>query len=226
LSAAIPIAFRDGFGFPFGSTHPADWNLHWALAEDVLRCDVKSKVHHDGKIVGEFESTGNFAEDQAIAQGILREAGLLPRRNSRVQLVENQAEAFAVVAFELFHKTMALKEQGFSYAITCVVNAAFSIELFLKALALKHGTELRGHKLLDLYGALPQAAKDEIGAAADIAIQGYDLDVPVDLASFLGNLNDVYSTWRYAYEGRAQGEVGITHALFLIDSMRLALLSV
>jgi hypothetical protein len=184
---------------------------------------VKSKVHHNGNVIGEFESTGNFAGDMAEVDRIFREAGLPPKMNPRVQLIRHQAEAFATIAFELFQRAMDLKEQGFSYAITCVVNATFGIELFLKALALKHGLELRGHKLLDLYSSLPQVAKDELTAAANTAVDGYDLDVPLDVPGFLSNLNDAYSTWRYAHEGRAQGEVGITNALLLLDALRVAL---
>lgn len=184
---------------------------------------MKSKVHHDGQVIGEFESTGDFAQDQAIVERMFREAGHASTKRSRVELVECQAEAFATIAFELFNKAMLLKEDGFVYAITCVVNATFGIELYLKALAMKHGKELRGHKLLDLYGALPDIAKDRIDIAANTAAKRYDLPLPLDVPLFLNGLNDVYSTWRYAYEGRIEGEVGITQALLLLDALSLAL---
>jgi hypothetical protein len=80
------------------------------------------------------------------------------------------------------------------------VNTAFCVELYLKALALKHGKKLRGHELLELYNELPLEALADIEASIPDALKDAPLSGEPLVPEFISMMNNVFVHWRYAYE--------------------------
>lgn len=119
----------------------------------------------DGKVVGWFESTGDEERDLELARAKLRELGLerpaLPRwMRIRQQAMDFRDACGLIMNYDLGRRPPERRPLSVPY----VANTAFCLELYLKALSLRHGNEQRGHDLLKLYDRLPQAAKQAISS--------------------------------------------------------------
>ncbi|WP_414554756.1 hypothetical protein [Stenotrophomonas forensis] len=155
----------------------------------------------DGKVVGWFESTGDEERDLELARAKLRESGLERPPLPRWMLIRQQAMDFRdacglIMNYDLGRRPPEKRPLSIPY----VVNTAFCLELYLKALSLRHGTEQRGHDLLKLYDRLPQAAKEAISSKIPDAQQEAQHPRPVDVRDLLTVIKDNFSQWRYAHE--------------------------
>lgn len=91
---------------------------------------VKKDILLNGIVVGEHDATGNNLEDAKAVQAILKEKGLYQETTTNDAMF-NQANAFATIANDLYKKDLRKSPiKGISIS-PFIVNAAFSIELYL-----------------------------------------------------------------------------------------------
>jgi HEPN domain-containing protein len=81
-----------------------------------------------------------------------------------------------------------------------VVNAAFSIEIYLKTIHEAFGNLLRGHDLYKLYDQLSEEPRDMIVSAANDVRPRYKLSGGMTIVSCIKDLNRAFENWRYLYE--------------------------
>src|SRR5438046_252903 len=109
-----------------------------------------------------------------------------------------QAVSFATAARDLFEKYLAPSPADGKALVPFVVNAALSIEIYLKTLHASAGTRKKEHGLIALYDALAQPQKDEIDAAAAKLAAQYE-----GAGAFRGHLaqlDEAYQRWLEVYE--------------------------
>lgn len=155
----------------------------------------------DGKIVGWFESTGDEEKDLVLARAKIRESGLEHSPLPRWMLIRQQAMDFRDACGLIMNYDLGTRPPDRRpLSIPYVVNTAFCLELYLKALSLRHGNEQRGHDLLKLYDRLPKAARVAIASKIADAQQEAHYPGPVDVRALLAVIKDNFSQWRYAHE--------------------------
>lgn len=175
----------------------------------------------NGIAVGEVISTGDTVKDAEAVRNFLKAKGL-HKEVSLFQAMFNQALAFANTSAYLYDRDLRnVPRKGFS-ASPFVVNAAFSIELYLKALAQKHTVTLRGHELIKLYEALPIKANAEINQVIPQCAANRALGEPPDFVAYLQNLNNTFVQWRYSYELERTGAVHIEPTIFVMEVLHEA----
>ncbi len=81
-----------------------------------------------------------------------------------------------------------------------VVNATFSVELYLKAVLDVYGLKVWGHDLGKLFDKLPGEARKVFEQAAIDISPLYKLEPGSNYASILGSLGKAFEQWRYIYE--------------------------
>jgi len=161
----------------------------------------------NGKVVGQYISTGDTELDVPIARAKMRELGIVSPNLPLWMHIRQQAIYFQDTCALLWRTELKRKpdERPFTL-IPYVVNTAFCIELYLKCLALKHGKKLRGHELLELYKELPPQALADIQASIPDALKDAPIEGEADVAQFMAAMNDVFVRWRYAYEHDEVGQ--------------------
>jgi hypothetical protein len=170
----------------------------------------------NGIIVGEVTSTGDVEKDTQAVRHFLKEKGL-HKDTTLFQAMFNQAVAFATTSAYLYERDLRrLPRKGVSI-VPFVVNAAFSIELYLKALAQKHGLSLRGHELVKLHEALPAKARLEIESVTSRCAENRRLGEKANFAVYLKELNNTFVDWRYCYELERTGPVEIEPTIFVME---------
>lgn len=169
----------------------------------------------NGVAVGEYDATGDPEADAESVIQFLKKNGL-HKETSPFSAVFNQALSFATAANYLFEKDLSRTPHNGASAVPFVVNAAFSIELYLKALSLKHGIALHGHKLSKLYNELPIQAKSEIQEMAQRCAIGIDADKANSFVEFLHELNNTFVEWRYSFEKERTEAVYIEPTIFVM----------
>lgn len=170
----------------------------------------------NGIAVGELEATGNVERDIEAIRQFLKDKGL-HKETPLFQGMLNQAFAFANTSAYLYERDLRRPPRKGTSAVPFVVNAAFAIELYLKALAQKHGVALRGHELLKLYKALPTGALSEIGAVTSRCAANRALGEEPNFAAYLRELNNTFVEWRYCYESERTGQVRIEPTIFVME---------
>lgn len=175
----------------------------------------------NGIIVGKVESTGDIETDTKTIRQFLREKGL-HKEVSIFQGMFNQAVAFANTSALLFEQDLRRSPRKGVSAVPFVVNAAFSIELYLKALAQKHGASLRGHELIKLHAALPDKAVSEVQSVMQQCAENRTLGEEPDFSAYLKNLNNTFVEWRYSYELEKTGPVYIEPTIFVMEVLHEA----
>mgnify|MGYP003381161299 CR=1 FL=1 len=182
---------------------------------------MKKTVILNGIAVGEVESTGNDEEDMEAVRAFLDARGLR-KEVTPFQAAYNAALAFANTSAYLYERDLSRPPRRGQNIAPFVVNATFGIELYFKALALKHGKTLRGHKLVQLHKALPQAALDSIERVTPACARDRMLPGAPDFAGYVRQLNDIYSEWRYYYETERAGKVEIEPTIFVMQVLHAA----
>lgn len=183
---------------------------------------MKKTLFLNGIVVGEVESTGDIDRDIEVARQFLDERGLR-KEVSLFQGIYNQAVAFSTTSAYLHERDLRRPppRKGASVA-PFVVNSAFAIELYLKALAQKHGHSLRGHELLKLYKALPKVALIEIEKVRGKCALDRGLSEDITVASCLRDLNNAFVNWRYSYELERAGPIHIEPTIFVMQALHEA----
>ncbi|SDI25340.1 HEPN domain-containing protein [Pseudomonas benzenivorans] len=175
----------------------------------------------NGISVGEVVSTGDTERDSEAVRQFLKSKGL-HKETSQFQAVFNQALAFANTSAYLYERDLRCSPRNGVSLVPFVVNAAFSIELYLKALSQKHGVALRGHELIKLYEALPSKAHIEIQTVTPRCADNRTLGEPPELLAYLKDLNNAFIEWRYSYELERTGAVHIEPTIFVMEVLHEA----
>jgi hypothetical protein len=170
----------------------------------------------NGIVVGEVVSTGDTERDTETVRQFLKRKGL-HKEVTLFQGMFNQAIAFANTSAYLYERDLRRPPRKGVSAAPFVVNAAFSIELYLKALAQKHGVSLRGHELLKLFKALPAKALSEIQSVTPRCAANRALGEAPDFPGYLKALNSTFVDWRYCYELERTGPVHIEPTIFVME---------
>lgn len=165
-------------------------------------------IYLNGVIVGKVMGTGDTEEDAEVMIQFLKDKGL-HKETSPFQAIQNQAYAFANTAAYLYTRDLTKVPRKGVSAVPFVVNAAFAIELYFKALAQKHGVKLTGHELLKLYAAQPSKALSEIASVIPRCADNRGLGKDADFPGYLAGLNNTFVEWRYLHEKRKSGAIQI-----------------
>jgi hypothetical protein len=170
----------------------------------------------NGVAVGEVISTGDPEKDALATQQLLKSKGL-HKEPTRFQAVFSQAHSFANTSALLYERDLRRHPRNGASIVPFVVNAAFAIELYLKALAQRHGVSLRGHELVKLHKALPAKALAEMESVIPNCAVNRALGEEPDFGKYLANLNNSFVEWRYSYELGKTGPVHIEPAIFVME---------
>jgi hypothetical protein len=160
---------------------------------------ITKEILFNGVLVGTHQSTGDYKKDAEYVHFFLKEIGLVQTVSLSDQIFR-QANSFAKVANAIYDND--LKKSPYNGHSICpfVVNATFSIELYLKAIHDFYGRKIRGHHLANLYSKLPNNGKlHYLNAAKDIRSK-YELAKDTDISSCLESLSYTFENWRYIYE--------------------------
>lgn len=181
-------------------------------------------VNVNGAEVGHFASTGDVRSDLALANIVRREAGYGPTILSEWEQRRLAACDFAQTFKHTFETTMSAPRtvRPFS-AVPLVVLGAFSLELFLKAIACKHGHDPgREHKLYKIAMDLPVPAKRTIALSYRALCADRSGPYP-DVDEFLKAFSDAFIKWRYSYEHESLQAVSVKDIQFCQDLFNNAL---
>lgn len=169
----------------------------------------------NGVAVGEYDSTGDLEADAETVTRFLKENGL-HKETTPFSAAFSQALSFATTSKYLLENDLSRTPRNGASVVPFVVNSAFSIELYLKALSLKHGSALHGHELVKIYEGLPVNAKAEIEEMALRCAVDNDAGRAHNFVEFLRELNNAFVDWRYAFEKERLGIVHIEPAIFVM----------
>lgn len=153
----------------------------------------------NGVIVGNYESTGDDKKDIEISRDILKKKGLW-KKQEVVDMMFNQAQSFGYTANYLYEKDIKKQPRKFYSFAPFVVNAAFSIEIYLKTLHKMYGKDIKGHSLSELYEALDKKCKSTIKQIAEETRNLYQIEKDKDFEYYLSSLDTAFVKWRYIYE--------------------------
>lgn len=171
--------------------------------------------------VGEYESTGDLEKDAEIVRQLLKDKGL-HKETTLFQAIFNQAVSFANTSAYLYEKDLKRSPAKGESIAPFVVNSAFSIELYVKALAQKHGKALRGHTLVELHNALPEKAILEIESVMYQCAINRGMGNSFNFNDYLQDLNRSFVEWRYCYELERTGVVNIQQTIFVMEVLHEA----
>jgi hypothetical protein len=133
-----------------------------------------------------------------------------------IEAIFRHAVSFASTASYVYERDLKkAPRNGFGIA-PFVVNAAFSIELYLKTLNQIHGNVVKGHSLLDLYDAIPQKGHQAIHEAVSLYSHEYRLSKRADFRNLISEVDNAFVEWRYCYERERTSEVKIQPMIFLM----------
>lgn len=160
---------------------------------------MKKDILVNGVVVGSHEATGDIEKDIAAVDAFLKEKGL-KKDISTAEAMHGGANSFANVAKDIYEK--GLKKSPFHGPSLSpfIVNATFSIELYLKAIHAQLGQMKKGHHLANLYKSLPNKAKQHFVESANSVRPFYKLENGVDIHVCLTALSKAFEQWRYFYE--------------------------
>lgn len=182
----------------------------------------RKEVVFEGRVVGEIASMGDVKRDAEAARDFLKSKGIQVEV-TRFQAMLNLAVGFMNVSATLYERDLRKLPFNAMSAAPFVVNAAFAIELYLKALAQKHGVALRGHELSkQLYEALPDKAKREIETVIPQCAASRALNEAPNFQQYLKNLNSAFVEWRYSYETQGGMSVLVEPTIFAMQVLHEA----
>jgi hypothetical protein len=185
-----------------------------STATDDAKGTVK-RVLLNGIEIGEYVATGDHERDTIAARQVLIDKGVY-KPVSPLQAVYHQAFAFCAASSDLYAKHLSRSPFNGRAVAPFVVNAAFSIELYLKTLHAVDGPRARGHKLVALYDDLPARHRAELDKAAEQYASEYKIAAPVQYRARLAQLNDAFEQWRYVHESHALAAIHIPETIFVM----------
>ncbi|MDP9919821.1 hypothetical protein J2W24_005501 [Variovorax boronicumulans] len=157
------------------------------------------EVKLNGVVVGTVPNTGDQVADAAASQQLIKDLGL-HKEISKAQRALGQARAFAGTASQLYERGLKMGAIVPTTLVPFVVNSAFAIELYLKALSEAHGLNTRGHVFVRLFDPLPTDTRDRLKALAPQFAQQYKAKTFVNFRAALTTLEGAFVAWRYLYE--------------------------
>jgi len=160
---------------------------------------VKKDILLNGIIVGKHDATGDNIEDAKAIDVMLKEKGLYQEVTTNDAMF-NQANSFASVANDLYQRDLKKSPfKGISVS-PFIVNAVFSIELYLKVIHNAYGNKIKGHHLVSIYKGMPKKGKEHFINSANDVRPHYQLHDGTDIHQCLESLNKSFEQWRYLYE--------------------------
>jgi hypothetical protein len=186
---------------------------------------MKKRLHHNGKYICDYESTGDGLKDVAIIDRLISERGLKAEPSAHRGIFQ-QAYSFITTAAHLYDRLNTAPPDGSAVA-PFVVNTAFALELYIKTLALQHGKKLHGHELVKLFKNLPSAAKQEVEKRlrqlSNTSEWRCEIDSMDDLRAVIEDLNTAFVDWRYSYEQPKKAlKVDFKPTIFLSEVLNAA----
>ncbi len=163
---------------------------------------------------------GDLKLDAKVAHEFLAKKGLLKERSPAGEIFST-AVAFANTSAHLYEHGLKKQPTKGASIIPFVVNSAFAIELYFKALAKKHNVTLRGHELLKLYEGLPQKALVEIENAIPRCAKDRKLVSP-NFTEYLKELNNAFVDWRYIFEKSEAELIHVEPIIFVMQVLHEA----
>lgn len=183
---------------------------------------MKKEIFLNGVLVGEIEATGCYENDMDAVRTFLDERGL--RKEIPIcQAMFNGATSFANTAAYLYKRDLQRTPRMGVSLVPFIVNTAFALELYLKALSQKHGiTPKATHELVKLYRSLPDKAHFEIETVTPkCALERNFVDTP-EVELCLKKVNNAFREWRYFYENERLGPVPIEPTIFVLQVLHEA----
>ena len=180
-------------------------------------------VLFNGIVVGQVASSDDQAEDIRRSDELIAQSGLRQKPDLALRMF-GQAVAFSNVARRIYDIGLAKSPADGLAVAPFVTNSAFSIELYLKTLGQLFQRPLRGHKLLELFDALPGDAQTLIGQISTEyrARDGAPMDA--SFRDYLTGLNNAFVEWRYSYEHASIAQVHPFKVYVLCDVLHAACL--
>ena len=183
---------------------------------------MKKTLRVNGGLLGEYEAGEDIEEQIAAARKLMEANGPRPKV-SPFHAGRNMAAAFANTAAFLYERDLKAMPPSRAFSIVpFVVNSAFAIELFLKALHKKYGSAQRGHKLLTLYDQLPPEAVAQIRSASAKIAASTQPPTYYDPREVLATLNSAFEDWRYMYEKDRLGPIHMEPTINVIRVLHQA----
>jgi hypothetical protein len=174
----------------------------------------------NGIVVGDYLASDDFDEDVQAARDMLKAKGLYDPP-TLVMAMRGQADQFAFVANATYVQVMKNRGPGqIIPASPFVVNAAFSLELYLKTLNAVSGSKAWGHGLLKLHDSLPDPIKAELQADTVRLASEHGEGPTVQLRDLLAMLNRSFEQWRYVYELPKSGAIHFQQTILAMHACR------
>jgi hypothetical protein len=116
------------------------------------------------------------------------------------QAMLRQAVSFATASRDIFEKYLAIPSPEGKAMEPFIVNAALSIEIYLKTLHANAGARKKEHGLLELYDALPKAMKEEVDETGAKLAPQYEGVGAENIRTHLARLDEGFGRWQEVYE--------------------------
>lgn len=172
-------------------------------------------LYLDGKLVGEIPKTGDTRKDIQNARDLFDSKGL-SKKLEEADAMFQQAASFAKLALEIYHSKLNKIPPESSFAAPFVVNATFSIEVYIKSLHSLSGSNKRGHLIENLYNALNEDVKNTSRTIANRLYSKYNFESSIQIEKLLGEINNAFVNWRYLFE-KPPGIANFTAICFILD---------
>ena len=185
---------------------------------------MKKDILVNGIVIGSYDATGDYKKDIKAADKIIKEKGLHQEVTTNDSMF-GQANHFSKVAENIYQDAFKVSPYKVYFMAPFVVNAAFSIEIYLKTIHNAYGNTIKGHHLYNIYNGMPRPGKAIFTQAAIDARRLYSIDEKEDIFSCLKNLSKAFEEWRYIYE-KSELHVEIQEVRYIMHTCHEACLRV
>jgi hypothetical protein len=178
----------------------------------------KKTLWFEGKVVAEYLGSDDPDEDVTAAHEALKAAGIT-ERPARFVVMRGHADAFAYIADQAYRQLQRRHEGIPIVAAPFAVNAALSVELYLKALYVaEEGDPPKEHSLLELFDGLPQTVRQKLAAEASALAHEHGETSGVQFRDLLTMLDQVFVKWRYVYELEHSGSLHLQQTILALHA--------
>ena len=176
------------------------------------------QIYFNGKLVGELPTAESDELEIEATSKFLEDKGLLRVPNATL-VAFTQARSFAATSASLFERDLSKLPRNGASVAPFVVNSAFAIELYLKALGRLDGIELRGHDLLELFDALPSQTHAAIEQNFSKARWRCGIATLAEFRQALKEMRRAFEEWRYLYEKERTGTIRFFQMIFAMEML-------
>ena len=128
-----------------------------------------------------------------------------------------QALSFSSIARKINHDGLRKSPVDSNSITPFIVNATFSIEVYLKSINMLFGQKITGHALVSLFNKLPDEAKTAINEKTIELEKQYNFPEQIQFETELENINKAFEQWRYIYEKSDMQFIHTTSVIFLMN---------